>query len=220
MVDVHSHTRLMLLLMESSTARSTSPSSSWKREPTAMSLHQLHIRDQIPHLRNWPGQTQRKELRRRRKSQKSNLKQSTSCFLALLSFQVARTALSFHVVEYYCRIVFKVCFWIWLSMLQMPCYRILNCTSFYKFLLLQFNILGNRIQMKNPNHRNQYQHLLISALCSDGLRFLWMPEFQLSTMQIYIPAPAPSSLENVDWRTELCWISNIIIIIIRKTKRG
>merc|ERR1712080_89136 len=41
MVDVHSHTHLMLLLMESSTARSTSPSSSWKREPTAMSLHQL-----------------------------------------------------------------------------------------------------------------------------------------------------------------------------------
>ncbi|KAG6749486.1 hypothetical protein POTOM_046537 [Populus tomentosa] len=112
MVDVHSHTHLMLLLMESSTARSTSPSYSWKREPTAMSLHQLHIRDQIPRLRNWPGQTQRKELLRRRKSQKSNLKQSTSCFLALLSFQVARTALSFHVVEYYCRIVFKVCFWI------------------------------------------------------------------------------------------------------------
>jgi len=38
---------------------------------------------------------------------------------------------------------------------------------------------------------------LISDLCSDGLRFLWMPAFQLSTMQIYIPAPA-SSLENVD----------------------
>jgi len=85
-------------------------------------------------------------------------------------------------------------------MLQMPCYRILNCTSFYKFLLLQFNTLGNRIQMKNPNPRNQYQYLLISDLCSDGLRFLWMPAFQLSTMQIYIPAPA-SSLENVDWRT-------------------
>ena len=110
-VAVLSHTHLMLLLTESSTARSILPSSSWKREPTAMSSQELHIRDQTPrHLLNWPSQTQRKQ-RQRRISQKNNLKRSsTSWFLALLSVQVVRTVLNFHVVEYCCRIVFKVCF--------------------------------------------------------------------------------------------------------------
>ena len=151
-VDVHSHTHLMLLLMESSTARSTSPSSSWRREPTAMSLHQLHTGDQIPRrLLNWPSQTRRKEPPGRRESQQSDLEHSTPCFLALPSFRVARTALSFHVVEYYCRNVFKVCFWIWLSVLPMPFYKILNCTSIYNVLLLQFNAPGNRIQVKNSS---------------------------------------------------------------------
>ncbi|KAG6786757.1 hypothetical protein POTOM_008372 [Populus tomentosa] len=113
MVAVHSHTHLMQPLTESSTARSTLLSSSWKREPIAMSSQELHIRDQPPrHLLNWPSQTQRKQLRLRI-SQKNNRKRSsTSWFLALLSVQAVRTVLNFLVVEYYCRIVFKVYFWI------------------------------------------------------------------------------------------------------------
>ena len=178
MVGVHSHTHLMLLLTESSTARSTLLSSSWKREPIAMSSQELHIRDQPPrHLLNWPSQTQRKQLLLRI-SQKNNLKRSsTSWFLALLSVQAVRTVLNFHVVEYYCRIVFKVYFWIWLTLLQiMPWYKILNCTSFSKFFLLKFSTLGKR-------RRNERSQVVISTLI-EWLFFLgylltWLPAFSV-----------------------------------------
>jgi hypothetical protein len=100
--------------------------------------------------------------------------------------------LNFHVVEYYCRIVFKVYFWIWLTLLQiMPWYKILNCTSFSKFFLLKFSTLG---KLRKYERSQVVISTLIEWLFFLGYllkwlpAFLWMPEFELSTMQTYIPA--------------------------------